>query len=107
VWDADAERVQSETLKCHPLVIAACQQRNHVPPLHGPLNPAVDPTEACTRPRACSAGPSREVPAGVARRSVVRDRQAVARRQRNLVADVAERLPELERLVMSSDLQQP
>jgi len=146
-WDDDTEQVLSETLKCHPLLIAACKQRNHVPTLHGyenhvfvvlhtplagssghvhlleldqvigrnylvtvhgPLNPAVDPTEALHE----TEGVFRRIEQGRFRPSSPAELSyavgtALVRRQRDLVADVAERLPQLEQLVMSSDLREP
>ena len=146
-WDDDAERVMSETLKCHPLLIAACTHRNHVPTLHGyehhvfvvlhtplsrksghvhlleldqivgrnylvtvhgPLNPAVDPAEALQE----TDGVYRRIEQGRFRPASPAELSyaigtALVRRQRDLVGDVAERLPELEQLVMQSDLRQP
>ncbi|MGH8967569.1 MAG: magnesium transporter CorA family protein, partial [Actinomycetes bacterium] len=34
-WDADAEALLVDRLHCHPLVVEACRQRNHVPTVHG------------------------------------------------------------------------
>ncbi len=146
-WDDDTERMLSETLKCHPLLIAACRQRNHVPTLHGyenhvfvvlhaplagesghvhlleldqivgrnylvtvhgPLNPAVDPAEALHE----TEGVYRRIEQGRFRPSSPAELSyaigtALVRRQRDLVADVAERLPQLEQMVMASDLREP
>jgi magnesium transporter len=34
-WDDSAERMLTQTLGCHPMVVAACRQRNHTPTVHG------------------------------------------------------------------------
>jgi Mg2+ and Co2+ transporter CorA len=76
--------------------------------VHGPLNPVVDPAEALVETRAVlhriEAG--RFVPSTPAELSYAVT-SAVARRQRALVGDVAERLPGLEQHVMASQLTDP
>lgn len=34
-WDEEAESLLVDRLNCHPMVVEACQQRNHVPTVHG------------------------------------------------------------------------
>ena len=133
---------------CHPLVIEACRQRNHVPDrarLRRPLlRHRAQPAARRGRARApARARPDhrRPVPGHRARpaqpgrrpgRGARRDRRrcwprieagrfhpttpaelsyavtsAVARRQRGLVGDVAEKLPGLEQHVMASQLTDP
>ena len=76
--------------------------------MHGPLNPVVDPAEALVETRAAlqriEAG--RFCPATPAELSYAVT-SAVARRQRALVGDVAEKLPGLEQHVMASQLKDP
>jgi Mg2+ and Co2+ transporter CorA len=76
--------------------------------VHGPLNPAVDPEEALTetaavlrRLRSGRFTPSAPVEVAYAVAS------AVARRQRSLISDVAEKIPALEKQVMASQLKEP
>jgi magnesium transporter len=146
-WDEEAESLLTELLRCHPLVVEACRQRNHVPtthgyeshffvvlhsPLlgeaghvhlleldqivgrnhlvtvHGPLNPKVDPGAALAETR----GVLRRMQEGRFRpRSPAEVSyavgSAVARRQRAMIGDVAEKLPELEARVMAGDFRQP
>jgi Mg2+ and Co2+ transporter CorA len=35
VWDGQTEALLVDRLHCHPLVVDACQRRNHVPTVHG------------------------------------------------------------------------
>ncbi len=76
--------------------------------VHGPLNPVVDPGEALVETAAVlhriEAG--RFTPTSPAELSYAVS-SAVARRQRALIGDVAERLPGLEQHVMSSQLTDP
>jgi Mg2+ and Co2+ transporter CorA len=76
--------------------------------VHGPLNPAVDPAEALVetdrvleRIRAGRFRPTSPAEASFAISS------AVARRQREVISSVAERLPGLEQQVMQSQLTNP
>ena len=76
--------------------------------VHGPLNPVVDPAEALTETSALL----RRIEAGRFRPSSPAEASyaltsAVARRQRALISDVAERLPGLEQQVMGSQLKEP
>ena len=81
---------------------------NFLVTVHGPLNPIVDPAEALVETRAAlqriEAG--RFCPATPAELSYAVT-SAVARRQRALVGDVAEKLPGLEQHVMASQLKDP
>ena len=145
-WDDEVDGFL-HGLGCHPKVIEACRQRNHVPTVHtyadhyfltmhtpllgaaghvhlleldqiigerflvtvhGPLNPVVDPAQALVetegvlqRIREGRFRPSTPAEAAFALGS------AVARRQRALISDVAERLPGLEQQVMQSRLTNP
>jgi Mg2+ and Co2+ transporter CorA len=145
-WDDQVEGFLAG-LGCHPLVVAACEQRNHLPTVHaypdhyfvtmhtpllggpghvhlleldlivapsylvtvhGPLNPAVDPQEALTE----SAGVLRRIAAGRFVPSTPAEvayaiASAVARRQRALISDVAEKIPALEQQVMAQRLEDP
>jgi magnesium transporter len=81
---------------------------NFLVTVHGPLNPVVDPAEALVETSAVlqrvEAG--RFCPATPAELSYAVT-SAVARRQRALVGDVAEKLPGLEQQVMASQLTDP
>jgi Mg2+ and Co2+ transporter CorA len=145
-WDEDVDALL-RGLGCHPMVIDACQRRNHVPTvhgyadhyfvtvhspllgsaghvhlleldqvvgehflvtLHGPLNPVVDPEQALVE----TAGVLQRMVAGRFRPTSPAElsyavTSAVARRQRGLVGDVAEKLPGLEQHVMQSSLTDP
>ena len=76
--------------------------------VHGPLNPIVDPAEALVETGGVlhRIESGRFVPASPAELSYA-VATAVARRQRALVGDVAERLPGLEQHVMVSKLKDP
>ena len=76
--------------------------------VHGPLNPIVDPAEALVETDAVLARieTQRFSPASPAELSYAVS-SAVARRQRALIGDVAERLPGLEQHVMTSQLKDP
>lgn len=76
--------------------------------VHGPLNPAVDPAAALTE----TEGVLQRIRDGRFRPHTPAEvsfavTSAVARRQRQLVGDVAERLPGLEQQVMQSQLTEP
>lgn len=145
-WD-DAVEPFLAGLDCHPLVVAACRRRNHLPTvhvypghyfvtihrpllgeaghvhlleldlivaprylvtLHGPPNPVVDPVEALTETSAVldrirSGRLAPDSPAEVAYALG----SAVARRQRALIGDVAEKIPALEERVMAPQLREP
>lgn len=146
-WDTEAETTLIEVFRCHPLVVSACRQRNHVPTVHGyashvfvilhaplagqsghvhmleldqvvgrnylvtvhgPLNPAVDLADALRD----TDGVRERIEQGRFRpRSAAELSYAigtsVARRQRALIGDVAERLPDLEQEVMAADFRRP
>ena len=76
--------------------------------VHGPLNPDVDPQEALTETAAVlgriTAG--RLVPGSPAEVAYALG-SAVARRQRGLIGEVAEKIPPLEQRVMAPQLRQP
>jgi Mg2+ and Co2+ transporter CorA len=76
--------------------------------VHGPLNPAVDPAEALRETegvlRRMRSG--RFVPASPTQLSYALG-SAVARRQRALIGEVAEKLPGLEQQVMASEFREP
>ena len=77
--------------------------------MHGPLNPVVEPAEALVETdAACCAGST----SGRFRPTTPHElsyaiTSAVARRQRGLISQVAEKLPGLEQQVMDSQLTQP
>ncbi|MGZ4615542.1 MAG: CorA family divalent cation transporter [Actinomycetes bacterium] len=76
--------------------------------VHGPLNPVVDPAEALTETTALLG----RIDAGRFRATTPAETSyaltsAVARRQRALISDVAERIPGLEQHVMDSQLTEP
>ncbi len=145
-WDDQVEGFLAG-LGCHPLVVAACRQRNHLPTvhayadhyfvtmhrpllgdaghvhlleldmvvaprylvtMHGPLNPVVDPQEALTETsavlRRITSG--RFFPASPAEVAYAIG-SAVARQQRALIGDVAEKIPALEQQVMAPQLKEP
>ena len=146
VWDDEVDGFL-HGLGCHPMVIASCRQRNHVPTVHsyadhyfvtmhtpligmaghvhlleldqiigeqflvtvhGPLNPALDPgaglTETTGVLQRIQSG--RFAPVSPADLSYAVT-SAVVRRQRALISEVAEKLPDLEQLVMTSQLTEP
>ena len=76
--------------------------------MHGPLNPVVDPAEALVETDAVL----RRIESGRFRPSTPHElsyavTSAVARRQRGLIGEVAEKLPGLEQHVMASQLTDP
>ena len=146
VWDEQVEGFLAG-LGCHPLVVASCRERNHLPtvhaypdhyfitlhtPLHGeashvhmleldliiaprflvtvhgPLNPVVDPREALTETSGVlnRINSGRFVPTSPAEVAYA-VASAVARQQRALIGDVAEKIPELEEHVMAPQLKEP
>ena len=76
--------------------------------VHGPLNPSVDPAEALVETEAVlqRVREGRFQPESPAEASFALS-SAVARRQREVISDVAERLPGLEQQVMQSQLTNP
>jgi magnesium transporter len=145
-WDDEAAGLL-QGLGCHPMVIEACQRRNHVPTVHtyddhdfvttlspllghaghvhlleldqilgrnflvtvhGPLNPIVELDEALAE----TEGVMLRIKSGRFRPTSPAEMSyaitsAVARRQRGLISQVAEKLPGLEQQVMDSQLTQP
>jgi Mg2+ and Co2+ transporter CorA len=145
-WDDSAAELLGR-VGAHPLVLAACRQRNHLPTvhayrdhyfvvvhrpllgaaghvhlleldllvapgylvtIHGPINPGVDPQEALTETAAVlrrivegrfRPGSPAEVAYAIG--------SAIARRQRALIGDVAEKIPPLEQQVMAPQLKEP
>jgi len=80
----------------------------YVVTVHGPLNPVVDPAEALVE----TTGVLHRIESGRFRPSSAAElsyavTSAVARRQRKLIGDVAEKLPGLEQHVMASQLTDP
>lgn len=145
-WDEEVDGFL-RGLGCHPRVIEACRQRNHVPTVHsyadhyfitmhtpllgraghvhlleldqiigerflvtvhGPLNPAVDPAQALVETESVlhRIREGRFRPTSPAEVSFALG-SAVARKQRSIISDVAERLPGLEQHVMTSQLTNP
>ncbi|WP_374457243.1 magnesium transporter CorA family protein [Nocardioides sp.] len=145
--DEQVERLLTEVVHAHPLVVAACRQRNHVPTLHGyadhvfvvlhspfagdaghvhlleldqlvgrrylvtvhgPINPVVDPAESVRETVAVRGRIERGTfrPTSPAELSHAIG-SAVVRSQREVVSSVAESLPALEQLAMSSDFRRP
>ena len=81
---------------------------NFLVTVHGPLNPVVDPTEALAETDSVL----RRIESGRFRPTTPHElsfavTSAVARRQRGLITQVAEKLPGLERHVMESQLTNP
>ncbi len=145
-WDDQVEGFLAG-LGCHPLVVASCRQRNHLPTVHayadhyfvtmhtpllgdaghvhlleldmvisrrylvtvhGPLNPQVDPQQALNETsgvlRRITSG--RFVPTSPAEVAYAIG-SAVAREQRALIGEVAEKIPALEQQVMAPQLREP
>jgi Mg2+ and Co2+ transporter CorA len=92
----------------HLLELDEIVGRNFLATVHGPLNPAVDEAEALAETdavlRRIQAG--RFVPRSPAEVSYAVG-SAIARRQRDLIAAVAEKLPDMEQQVMAGDFRQP
>jgi magnesium transporter len=146
-WDDETQGLLTETFDAHPMVVAACRDRNHVPQshkyhrhafvvlhslvfgrpghvhmleldqlisanylvtLHGPINPQVDPAEALFETEAVR----RRIEAGRFRPPGPSDLSysivsAIARRQRGLIGQVAEKIPALEARVMEGEFRAP
>jgi Mg2+ and Co2+ transporter CorA len=92
----------------HLLELDEIVGRNFLVTVHGPLNPAVDEAEALAETKAVlrriQAG--RFAPHSPAEVSYAVG-SAIARRQRDLIAAVAEKLPDMEQQVMAGDFRQP
>lgn len=92
----------------HLLELDLLVGRDHLVTVHGPINPAVDPSEALTESQAVlrrieegrlQPGSPAEVCYAIG--------SAIARRQRGAIGDVAEKLPELEVEVMAPSFREP
>jgi Mg2+ and Co2+ transporter CorA len=92
----------------HLLELDEIVGRNFLVTVHGPLNPAVDEAEALAETdavlRRIQAG--RFAPRSPAEVSYAVG-SAIARRQRDLIAAVAEKIPDMEQHVMTGDFRQP
>lgn len=145
-WDDEVEGFLTG-LGCHPLVVASCRERNHLPTVHayadhyfvilhrplageaghvhlleldliiaprylvtvhGPLNPVVDAREALTETAAVleRVASGRFVP-GSPVEVAYAVASGVARQQRRLISDVAEKIPDLETQVMAPQIKEP
>ena len=92
----------------HLLELDVVVGRSYLVTVHGPLNPAVDPAESMKETESVL----RRLREGRLRASTPTNvayaiGSAVARRQRALIGEVAEKLPGLEQEVMSSKLREP
>ncbi|HSV40586.1 MAG TPA: magnesium transporter CorA family protein [Nocardioidaceae bacterium] len=92
----------------HLLELDVVVGRNFMVTVHGPLNPAVDPAEALKETDAVL----RRIKEGRFRatsptKTAYAIGSAIARRQRGLIGEVAEKLPGLEADVMTSKLREP
>ena len=146
-WDDSAEDLLTRVFGAHPMVVAACRQRNHVPTghaypshvflvlhtpitgvaghvhlleldqlvgqrwlvsVHGPLNPAVDAGQALVETESVRRRieEGRFAPRSPGELSHALG-SAVVRRQRELIGEVAERLPDLEQEAMAGDFRKP
>jgi magnesium transporter len=92
----------------HLLEIDQIVGNRYLVTVHGPINPVVDPAEALVETMHVleRIEEARFSPATPAELSYAVT-SAVARRQRALIGSVAEKLPDLERLVMASQLTDP
>lgn len=92
----------------HLLELDQIVGRNFLVTVHGPLNPEVDPDESMVEVNAVlkriEAGRFRPKTAGELSYALG---SAIARRQRGVIADVAEKLPALEQRVMSGNFREP
>jgi len=97
-----------DTGHVHMLEIDQLVGRNYLVTVHGPLNPVVDAAEALVETEAVrkriSAGRFR--PTSPAELSYAVG-SAIARRQRAVIGDVAEKLPALENRVMAPSFREP
>jgi magnesium transporter len=146
-YDAEAAEVLTTYFGCHPAVLQACAQRNHVPTVHaydqhfftaihaplmgraghvhlleldevvgrdhlvtvhGPLNPELDPAVAMVETETVlrRMREGRFTPKSPGEVSYALG-SAIARRQRALIGDVAEKLPGLELQVMAPSFREP
>jgi magnesium transporter len=92
----------------HLLEIDVLVGRNFLVTVHGPLNPVVDPAEAQVETTAAlSRLEAGRLVAHTPMRIAYAIGSAIARRQRSLIGEVAERLPKIEQDVMDSQLREP
>jgi len=92
----------------HLLEIDVLLGRNFLVTVHGPLNPVVDPAEAQVETTAAlSRLEAGRLVAHTPMRIAYAIGSAIARRQRSLIGEVAERLPKIEQDVMDSQLREP
>jgi len=92
----------------HLLEVDLLVGANHLVTVHGPINPKVDPAEALVETQAALTRLlSGRLKAASPMKVAYAIGSAVARRQRDLVAQVAERLPGIEQEVMGSELREP
>ena len=92
----------------HLLEIDVLVGRNFLVTVHGPLNPVVDPAEAQVETTAAlSRLEAGRLVAHTPMRIAYAIGSAIARRQRSLIGEVAERLPQVEQDVMASQLREP
>ena len=100
--------LHGEASHVHMLELDLIISPRYLVPVHGPLNPAVDPQEALTETAAVlgriNAG--RFVPGSPAEVAYA-VASAVARQQRAMIGDVAEKIPDLEEKVMAPQLKEP
>lgn len=81
---------------------------NYLITVHGPLNPVVDPIEALVETESALARlEAGRIQATSPMKVAYALGSALARRQRGLIGEVAERLPGIEQEVMSSQLREP
>lgn len=92
----------------HLLELDQLVGRNHLVTVHGPLNPELDPALALTETEAVvrRIAEGRFVPRSPSEVSYAIG-SAIARRQRALIGDVAEKLPGLEQQVMAPSFREP
>jgi magnesium transporter len=92
----------------HLLEIDVLVGRNYLVTTHGPLNPVVDPAEALVETTAALRRlETGRLVAHTPMRIAYSIGSAIARRQRSLIGEVAERLPGVEQEVMDSQLREP
>jgi len=92
----------------HLLEIDVLVGRNFLVTVHGPLNPVVDPAEALVETSAALRRLEEgRLVAHTPMRIAYSIGSAIARRQRSLIGEVAERLPGIEQEVMDSQLREP
>ncbi len=92
----------------HLLELDQLVGRNHLVTVHGPINPELDPALALTETEAVlrRIDGGRFVPRSPSEVSYALG-SAIARRQRALIGDVAEKLPGLEQQVMAPSFREP